>query len=130
MSLRRRLFALVAAALLPLAVMAGVGLYALQRQQRAQTERVGLELARSVANTVDAELRISIAVLETLATTPSLDAEDIAAFRERARRVIGSRPEWAAIVLTDADGRSLMDTACPRRDRADAGRNGESRARG
>ena len=111
MSLRRRLFALVAAALLPLAVMAGVGLYALQRQQRAQTERVGLSWRAPwpIPSTCS-----SASPSRSWKRSPppsSLDAEDITAFRERARRVIGSRPEWAAIILTDADGRSLMDTA-------------------
>ena len=52
--LRRRLFLLAACAILPLAVMAGIGLYALARHQDAQAERVGLELARSVANAIDA----------------------------------------------------------------------------
>ena len=94
MSLRRRLFALVAAALLPLAVMAAVGLLTLKRQQEAQTQEVGLELARSVANAVDAELRSSVAVLETLATTPSLDTADVSVFRDRAQRVLASRPGW------------------------------------
>jgi hypothetical protein len=47
--LRRRLFVLTAAGILPLALMAGIGFYVLQRQQNVQAERVGLELARSVA---------------------------------------------------------------------------------
>jgi signal transduction histidine kinase len=108
--LKRRLFVLTAAAILPLALMAGVGLYALQRRQSAQTERAGVELARSVATAIDAELRSSIAVLETLATTLTLDRDDLAGFLERARRVIVPRPEWAAIVLADPSGTTLVDT--------------------
>ncbi len=108
--LRRRLFALAVAGILPLAVMAGIGLYALERQQSAQAERVGLELARSVGNAVDAELRNSIATLEALATTPTLDAGDPAAFRDRAERVVVARPDWVAVVLADATGTPLVDT--------------------
>ena len=108
--LRRRLFALTAAGILPLAVMAGISLYALQRQQREQVERVGVELARSVANAVDAELRSSVAILETLATTPTLDRTDLAAFRERAARVLADRPGWSGLVLSDLSGGPLMDT--------------------
>jgi signal transduction histidine kinase/CheY-like chemotaxis protein len=108
--LRRRLFALIAAGIVPLAVTSGIGLYVLQRQQSAQTERVGLELARSVANAVDAELRSTISILETLATAPALDEGDVAAFRDRARRILDTRPEWAAILLTDPAGRPLADT--------------------
>ena len=90
--------------------MAGISLHALQRQQREHAERVGLELARSVANAVDAELRSSVSVLETLATTPTLDTVDLAGFQERARRVVAARRGWSAIVLSDAAGRLLADT--------------------
>ena len=101
---------LTAAAILPIALMAGIGLYVLARQQDTQAERVGLELARSVANAIDSELGSTISVLETLATTPTLDRDDIAGFLERARRVHRSRPEWAAILLADVAGQSLVDT--------------------
>jgi hypothetical protein len=111
--LRRRLFVLTAAAILPLAAMAGLGLYALEQQQYVQAERVGLELARSVGNAVDAELRSSIAILETLATTPTLDRDDLVGFRERANRVISARPDWSAIVLTNPAARPLVDTRVP-----------------
>jgi signal transduction histidine kinase/ActR/RegA family two-component response regulator len=108
--LGKRLFLLTAAAIVPLALMAGMSLYALQEQQYTQAERVGLELARSVANAVDAELRRSISILETLATTPTLDDRDLPGFRERARRAIASLPEWNGIVLTDRSGITLVDT--------------------
>jgi hypothetical protein len=101
---------LTAAATTPLAVMAGLGLYALQRQQAAQAERVGRELSRSVANAVDAELRSAIVVLETLATSATLDRGDLAGFREPAERVLLLRPEWSAIVLATRDGAPLVDT--------------------
>jgi signal transduction histidine kinase/ActR/RegA family two-component response regulator len=108
--LRRRLFALTAAAILPLAVLAGAGLYALARQQRAQAEASGLELARSVATAVDSDLRSSIAVVAALATTPTLDRDDLAGFRLRAERVLALQAHWAAIVLADGSGQPLVDT--------------------
>ena len=107
--LRRRLFALSAAGTLPLAILAGAGLYALNRQYDGQTERVGVELARSVANSIDAELGRSLAVLETLATTRTLDDDDFAGFldfytkrRDRIRTRLAERlgvelPEVAAV---------------------------------
>ncbi|HET7217130.1 MAG TPA: ATP-binding protein [Vicinamibacterales bacterium] len=109
-SLRRRLVALTAAAILPLAVMAGIGLVVLHRQQTKQTERVGLELSRSVANAVDAELRSVISTAETLATSLTLDRPDLEGFRERAGRVLQLKPEWAAIILSDLSGTPLLDT--------------------
>jgi len=93
--------------------MAGLGLYALEQQQYVQAERVGLELARSVGTAVTAEVRSSISILETLATSPTLDAGDLGGFRERANRVMAARPEWFAIELADATGRPLLDTRVP-----------------
>jgi signal transduction histidine kinase/ActR/RegA family two-component response regulator len=108
--LRRRLFLLTAAGLVPLVVMAGLGLFVIHEQQYVEARQVGLELARSVANSVDAELDGSISVLEALATTPVLDSHDLRGFLERTRRVTESRTEWAAIVLADKSGRPLVHT--------------------
>ena len=108
--LRRRLFALSAAGTLPLAILAGAGLYALDRQYGSQSERVGVELARSVANSIDAELGRSIAVLETLATTRTLDDDDFAGFLDRSQRVVGHEPNLAGIVLASPDGTPIVDT--------------------
>jgi hypothetical protein len=52
---------------------------------------------------VEAELGSLISALEILATTPTLDRNDLPGFRERARRVIEGKTEWAAIVLARAD---------------------------
>ena len=104
--LRRRLFVLTAAGILPLAIAAGIGLLALAQHQRTQAERVGLELARSVATALDAELRSSILVLDAIATTPTLDTDDLFAFRDRARRVLDLEKDWAAIALADRSGKT------------------------
>lgn len=90
--------------------MAAIGLAEIERQHELQVERVGRELARSVANAVDAELRSSVVLLEALASLPTLDTNDLAGFLERARRVLALRAEWVAITLTDADGILLLDT--------------------
>jgi len=111
--LRRRLFLLTAAGLIPLGVMAGFGLFVIQRQQYVQARQVGLELARSVANAVDAELQSAITVLSALASMPILDSDDLSGFLDRANRVISSRTDWAAIVLADKTGAPLVDTRVP-----------------
>ena len=108
--LRRRLFVLTAAGILPLALITGAGLYLLARQQRAGAQRAGVELARSVGTAVDAELRSSIAVVETLATSLTLDRDDLAGFRDRALRTLRLQPDWAAIVLANPSGAPLVDT--------------------
>jgi signal transduction histidine kinase/CheY-like chemotaxis protein len=111
--LRRRLFLLVVAGMLPVAAMSGIGLLALEHQQRKQVERVGLELARALATAVDAELRGIGSVLEVLATSVSLDHYDRPAFLARARRVLDTQPHWAAVVLADPSGIRLADTSFP-----------------
>ena len=107
--LRRRLLVLVAAGILPLALMSGLGLYVLARQQRAQIERVGVELARAVATTVDAELRGSIAVLESLGG----ESDDPAYLRARAVRVLETQPNWVAMMLATPAGVRVFDTRFP-----------------
>ena len=104
---------LTAAGVLPLAVMAALSLYALRGHQTRQTQQVGIELARSVANAVDSELRNSISALKTLSTTLTLDNDDLPGFRVRAMRVLATRPEWAAIQLIDGSGTVLVDTRVP-----------------
>src|SRR5712692_11096945 len=97
--LRRRLFLLAAAGIVPLVVMSGIGLYALAQQQRIQAERIGLELARALATAVDAELRNSISVVQSLATSISLDGHALSGFPERAQRILETQPNWAAVFL-------------------------------
>jgi signal transduction histidine kinase/ActR/RegA family two-component response regulator len=94
----------------PLAIMSGIGLHVLAQQQRVQAERVGLELVRAIGTAVDAELRSTISVLESLATTFTLDGNDLSAFRERARRVLDTQPQWAGVTLADPSGARLVDT--------------------
>ena len=108
--LRRRLVLLTAAGILPLAVLAGIGLYALVREQQAEAQRVGGELARSVATAVEVELHSTTSVLEALATSLTLDRDDLSGFLERARRVLALQPNWNAITLVDPSGRPLVDT--------------------
>jgi signal transduction histidine kinase/ActR/RegA family two-component response regulator len=112
--LRRRLFILTAAGILPLAFITGVGLYLLAREQRAQAQRAGVELARSVGTAVDAELRSSVAVVQTLATSLTLDRGDLVGFRDRALRTLRLQPDWAGIVLADRSGAAVVDTRSER----------------
>src|SRR5207244_4007693 len=108
--LRRRLLLLVAVGIIPLAAMSAAGLYLLVRQQQHQALNSGLELARALANGVDAELRSSVAVLQALATSGTLDGNDLTGFRQRAQRVLADQPYWVALTLADLAGHRLVDT--------------------
>ena len=79
-TLRTRLFYLAAAAFLPVALISGIGLFALVHQHRQQYERAGIELARALATAVDAELQRSISVLQSLANATTLDRGEIERF--------------------------------------------------
>jgi signal transduction histidine kinase len=111
--LRRRVLLLVAVGILPLALSAGAALFAVARMQQASAERTARDVTRALATAVDAELRRSISVVETLATSPTLDAPDLPAFYERARRVVAFQRSWLAIVLADRGGHVVARTDAP-----------------
>src|SRR6185503_2236976 len=109
--LRRRLFLLAAAGIVPLAAAAGVALLALAAEQKAQAERAGIEVTRALATAVDAELYRSVAALESLAQGPALDTGDLKRFHEVMRRLHAGRPDWVTVTLADPAGQP----ACRRR---------------
>jgi signal transduction histidine kinase/ActR/RegA family two-component response regulator/HAMP domain-containing protein len=111
--LRRRLIVLAVAGLLPLAAMSGFGLYTVVQQQREQVERSSLDLARALGSAVDGELRSAMAVLEGLATAPSLDSGDADGFYRTAQRVAQTQPQWRAVILHEPNGRVVVHTGYP-----------------
>jgi signal transduction histidine kinase/ActR/RegA family two-component response regulator len=112
-ALRTRLVLLAAAAIVPLALMSGLGLLLMVQQQRHQAERSALDLTRAIAIAVDAELQRSVAALEVLATAASLDTGDLRAFMIRAQRVAALQGGWQVVLLADPQGRMLLNTAYP-----------------
>jgi len=108
--LRRRLFLLAAAGIVPLAVVSGLALLEFFDQQRVQASRAGLEITRALSTAVDAELRRSTSVLEVLATSPLLDTDDLAAFLLLSQRSIATQPHWRAMILALPDGTPLVNT--------------------
>jgi signal transduction histidine kinase len=112
-SLRRRLLLLVAAGILPLAAMAGLGLLALFDQQRKQADRSGIEVTRALATAVDAELGRSVAVLQAIALGPALDTDDLRRYHATISRVLETRPDWITMTLADPSGRQLLNARRP-----------------
>ena len=115
--LRRRLLLLAAAGIVPLATMAGVGLYALIAEHRKQAAHAGVEVTRALATAVDAELSRSIAVLQGLSIGPALDTGDLKRYRESMRRVLETRPDWVTITLADPSGRQIANPRRPLEER-------------
>jgi signal transduction histidine kinase/ActR/RegA family two-component response regulator len=111
--LRRRLFLLAAAGVLPLAIMSAIALYAQYQQTREQAQRAGLDVARALSTAVDAELRRTLAVLEVLATSSALEGGNLALFHTRMERLRKSQPHWRAVLLHDLTGAGVLSTREP-----------------
>ncbi len=115
--LRRRLYLLAAAAIVPLALTSGASVLLLVQQQRAQAERATLDLTRAMSVAVDAELQRAISALDVLSTSVALDNQKLDDFLQRCERVVATQPGWQQINLADPSGKLLLSTA--------AGANGE-----
>jgi signal transduction histidine kinase/ActR/RegA family two-component response regulator len=112
-SLRQRLLLLVAAALLPAAILAPVGLVLLAQQQHAQVGRSMTDTARALMSAVENELELSMASAETLAVSRHLATGDLKSFYEEMARVLPGRPSWQTIVLADTSGKALLNAVRP-----------------
>jgi len=111
--LRRRLLLLVATGLLPVALLSALGLHALYQEQREQTERTALEVARAMSTAVDNELQQSLAALEALSHSFRLDERDLGTFHRLLARVAKEHPAWRTMVLADPQGKVLINTGVP-----------------
>jgi signal transduction histidine kinase/ActR/RegA family two-component response regulator len=108
--LRRYLFLLVTAAILPLAVLSGIGLTFIFQDARQEALRHGRDVTRALATAVDAELQGSISALQFLASSNALEDGDIAGFYRRAMRGNARRPDWLSVSLARPNGERLMDS--------------------
>src|SRR5689334_22302053 len=109
-ALRRHLFILAVAGILPLAALAGAGLAALFEQQRDDAQRRALEITRALATAVQSELQRSISSLSVHAAAASLQLGDLAQFEVTARRAVATQPQWRTIILSKPTGEPLINT--------------------
>ena len=107
--LRVRLFMLVASGLFPLAIAALLGTAYLVQERRLEAQRSALELSRALATAVDAELKSTVSVLETLGVSEDLALARLPAFHLVARRVAQERG-WRNILLADAGGKIVLSS--------------------
>jgi signal transduction histidine kinase len=110
--LRFRLFLLAASGLLPLAIVAGVVLAFLTGERERDAAQASLAVSRAMASAVETELRSTIGLLESLAQSDELQSRNLAGFHARAAR-IAARLGWRAVVVADAEGRLLLNSARP-----------------
>ncbi len=111
-SLRFSLLALLAAIFIPLvAVVLSLVVFQWQQQRERGLAQL-LEQARVLRSTMDRELALDVAVLNTLAESSELDRKDWRAFYAVARRTAAVR-QGSWIILVDGQGQNLMNTAVP-----------------
>ncbi len=112
-SIRVYLLILVLGALLPGALLTGYLVWRAFANNRAGSERRLLESARVDASSIDREFADAMSILRALATSPTLDREDLHEFYLEGRRVQSTQPGWYTILLLGLDGRQLVHTRLP-----------------
>jgi signal transduction histidine kinase len=118
MRLRAHLTTLVVATLLPMVAFGVLAAALIADRERDMFERAARERALASLFAIDGEVAGYVSALDTLARSPALfdgylrsdsDAAQARAFREEAKRTWNVQRLWAAILLTDRDGRVLLE---------------------
>jgi hypothetical protein len=108
-----RLGLLVTGMVLPLTVFAVVLVYYdYEGDRRTAYDRI-LQIARGVASNIDAEFRAAIASLEVLSLSEALERDDLPTFRKQAEHFVNSHFPQSDVVVSDASGQQLLNTAVP-----------------
>ena len=95
---------------LPLVILLAILLYRSASAERDELERRLLQVASNLAELIDRDIDRSIALLQTLATSPAVTNEDWAKFYDQAKAALRGR---AYLVLVDATGRQIINTYVP-----------------
>jgi signal transduction histidine kinase len=111
MRIRTRLLLLILSILFPAVVAASVAVWYVYQEQR-KAEVAGMkEAVRALALLADRELLAMEATLRTLAASPVMQRGDFRGLHEYARRM--APPEHSVIVVTDLEGRQLLNSRQP-----------------
>jgi PAS domain S-box-containing protein len=112
-ALESRLFLIVLAGLLPLAVLSFATLLYNAQTQRHELIEASKDTMRAVVTAVDAELAVSLAALDALAGSPRLAAGDLPGFHKEARELLERRTGWLNVVLSDPSANQKMNAYLP-----------------
>jgi signal transduction histidine kinase len=111
--LRSNLLALTAATLLPMVAFALIASILFARRERATFERGATQRTLALLTAVDGELKSSVNSLAAIATSRHLDADDLPAFQEDARRVLTSQADWFTLDLALPSGQQVVNGLRP-----------------
>ena len=95
---------------IPLLLVLGALLLRSATTQRQELENRVSQVLEAQVNAIDRELERDVTILNTLATSQALEAEDWRAFYDQAKAGLQGR---AYLVLIDAEGRQLVNTYVP-----------------
>jgi PAS domain S-box-containing protein len=109
LKLRTQLILLVLAAVIPLLSFTGLVIYQDIGEQREILGRGMRNTVRALSLALDGEVKAVRSILETLAVSPSLAADEYGSFHAQSTRAIAGL-EGAYIILFDKTGQQLVNT--------------------
>ena len=113
MKIRWHLMILVAAALVPVLIFAGVMIGVLGRQEQLAVERGLLDTARALSLAIDREMGVSIRSLQILALSEHLRSGDLKKFHEESKTILPTLGIWETVVLTEPSGQQILNLRRP-----------------
>lgn len=102
--LRSRLLTIALAGILPLAVVAGLGLISIVSEQKQMAQQRSLEATRLAATAVEIELVRSLNVLQALSQSPLLGEGALDSFSDMVQRVLPTVPAWHSLLIITPEG--------------------------
>jgi signal transduction histidine kinase len=111
LGIQARLMALAAVTALPLVALAGVAIISFINVQRIQLENEVAGKVNALVNDVDRQIRAIQVELTMLASLPSVQSGDLAAFDRQLRAAV--QVYGTALVLHDTHGQQLVNTNRP-----------------
>jgi len=112
-TIRAKLVWLVLACVVPAFIGFGLLINHFYERERSQLQSDALQTARALVLAVDRDLNSGKMVALALATSPSIDRQDYAAFHAQARSLLGPDFPGFTIVLLDASAQQLSNTSKP-----------------
>jgi len=113
-ALRRHIALLAVACVLPVLIFCGVVLMRLAQQERAIEQGQIVGTARAISSALDLQLKTIISALAALSISrdlATLDSSDLSLFYQECERIGAQHGGW--VVISDANGRQLMNTLSP-----------------
>ncbi|MBI1889768.1 MAG: response regulator [Burkholderiales bacterium] len=111
--IERRLFLIVLAGLLPLALFAFETLVENAENQKRQLIAAVENTMQAIGTAADSELNLSIASLDALASSPRLANRDFAGFAEEAGELLVRRPNWVNVILSEPSAQQVVNVRHP-----------------